>query len=87
LERVRQRADFIVERETISIEEMIRRLEARLEPNAQCTFVELFDGAADRGTVIVTFLAILELVRLRKLKIYQPQLFGTIHVMRLSPVD
>ena len=83
LERVRQRADLIVHREAISIEEMIRRLDARLQANEQCTFVQLFDDASDRATVIVTFLAILEMVRLRKLKIYQQQLFGTIHVMRL----
>ncbi len=82
LERVRQRADLVVHREEISMEEMIRRLDARLQANEQCTFVQLFDDAADRATVIVTFLAILEMVRLRRLKIYQQQLFGTIHVMR-----
>jgi segregation and condensation protein A len=84
LERVRQRADLVVQREAISIEEMIGRLDARLAANEQCTFVELFEDAADRATVIVTFLAILEMVRLKKLKIYQQQLFGTIHVMRLA---
>jgi len=83
LERVRQRADLVVERETISIEEMIRRLEARLAENPQTTFVALFDDAADRATVIVIFLAILEMVRLRKMKIYQQHLFGTIHVTRV----
>lgn len=80
LERVRQRADLVVERETISIEEMIRRLEARLNERPQSTFVELFDDASDRAMVIVIFLAILEMVRLRKLKVYQQHLFGTIHV-------
>ncbi len=84
LERVRQRADLVFVRETISIEEVIRRLDERLEASPQCTFVELFDDAVDRATVIVTFLAILEMVRVKKLKIYQQQLFGTIHVMRLS---
>jgi segregation and condensation protein A len=84
LERVRQRADLVYEREGITIEEMIQRLDTRLEATPQCTFVELFDDAVDRAMVIVTFLAILEMVRVRKLKIYQQQLFGTIHVMRLS---
>ncbi len=80
LDRVRRRTDLVFEREAISIEEMIRRLEARLASNRHCTFVDLFDGASDRATVIVTFLAILEMVRLRKLRIYQPKLFGPIHV-------
>ncbi len=86
LERVRQRADLVVHREVISIEEMIGRLEARLKEEEPCTFVQLFDDATDRATVIVTFLAILEMVRLRKLKIYQQELFGTIHVMRPADV-
>ncbi len=84
LTRVRQRTDLVFERETISMEEMIRRLEARLDADGPCTFVDLFDDATNRGDVIVTFLAILEMVRLRKLKIYQKVLFGTIHVMRHS---
>lgn len=84
LERVRQRADLIVRREAISIEEMIARLDVKLVANQQCTFVELFEDAADRATVIVTFLAILEMVRLKKLKIYQQKVFGAIHVMRLA---
>ena len=50
-------------------------------------FVQLFDDAPDRATVIVTFLAILEMVRVRTLKIYQKQIFGTIHVMRLANVE
>ncbi len=87
LERIRQRADLVIHREVISIEEMIRRLDARLLEREQCTFVQLFDDASDRATVIVTFLAILEMVRLRKLKIYQKQIFATIHVMRLSNVE
>lgn len=84
LERVRQRADLVVVREAITIEEMIRRVDARLEERPQCTFVELFDDAVDRATLIVTFLAILEMVRVKTLKIYQKQLFGTIHVMHLA---
>ena len=63
---------------------MILRLEARLDAKEPCTFVDLFDDATNRGDVIITFLAILEMVRLRKLKIYQKELFGTIHVMRHS---
>ncbi len=84
LERIRQRADIIVEREVISIEEMIQRLEERLKYGSQYTFVDLFDEAHDRQTVIVTFLAVLELVRVRKIKIYQKQTFGMIHVGRIS---
>jgi segregation and condensation protein A len=65
LERVRQRVDLVYEREVISIEEMIERVKKRLS-RAQSFFVDLFE-AYDRATVIVTFLAVLELTRLREI--------------------
>jgi segregation and condensation protein A len=83
LERVRQRVDLVYEREVISIEEMIERVKKRLSPGAQSFFVDLFEEAYDRATVIVTFLAILELTRLREIRIFQQNLFGPIHVQRL----
>ncbi|MGH9322158.1 MAG: segregation and condensation protein A [Vicinamibacteria bacterium] len=87
LERVRQRVDLVFEKETISVEEMIAMLKERLGPGSQSTFVDLFEPARDRATVIVAFLAVLEMVRLRVLRIYQRQLFGTIHVMRLADAE
>lgn len=83
LERVRQRAELVYERETVSVEQMIGRLSRRLAPGDQCTFVDLFDDASNRATVIVTFLAVLEMVRLRLLRTYQRKPFGTIYVLRL----
>jgi segregation and condensation protein A len=83
LERVRRRVDLVYEREVVSIEEMIERVKARLVPGAQSFFVDLFEEARDRATVIVTFLAILELTRLREIRIFQQNLFGPIHVQRL----
>jgi segregation and condensation protein A len=84
LERVRRRVDLVYEREVISIEEMIDRLKKRLSPGSQSFFVDLFEEAYDRATVIVTFLAILELTRLREIRIFQQNLFGPIHVQRLG---
>ena len=84
LERVRQRVDLVYEREVISIEEMIERVKKRLVPGSQSFFVDLFEEARDRATVIVTFLAILELTRLREIRIFQENLFGPIHVQRLG---
>jgi segregation and condensation protein A len=84
LERVRRRVDLVYEREVISIEEMIDRLRKRLSPGAQAFFIDLFEEAYDRATVIVTFLAILELTRLREIRIFQQNPFGPIHVKRLG---
>lgn len=87
LERVRQRADLVFEREVVSVEQVIERIKQRLGPGSQCTFVELFDEAHDKATVIVTFLALLEMVRLRLLGVFQQKLFGPIHVMRLADAE
>jgi segregation and condensation protein A len=82
LERIRQRADLVYETETISIEEMIERVKARLAPGSHLYFADLFETATHRAAVIVTFLAILELTRLREIRIFQQALFGPIHVER-----
>jgi segregation and condensation protein A len=83
LARVRQRVDLVYEREVVSIEELIERVKKRIAPGARALFVDLFEEARDRATVIVTFLALLELTRLREIRIYQQSLFGPIHVERL----
>lgn len=82
LERARQRRDFTVERYAVTLDEMIRRLTERIAPGDAVTFEQLFDGAATRELLIVTFLALLEMVRLKQFRIYQQKNFGTIHVTR-----
>jgi segregation and condensation protein A len=48
-------------------------------------FVELFAGAASRTEVICTFLALLELIRLRQLVCAQPEPFAEIEISRAAP--
>ena len=48
-------------------------------------FSELFSPQAPRKDIILTFLAILELLRLRMIRIYQPEPYGTIRIF--SPVE
>ena len=54
-------------------EELVRRL---LE------FLELFASLNTKGEMIVTFLALLELVRLKHVRVYQRGMFGAIRVFR-----
>lgn len=86
LTRVRQRRDLVIERESISIEDMIARLETKLTAGEERRFVDLFEDAQDRATIIVTFLAILEMVRMKIIRIFQRQLFGTIYLRRITDV-
>ncbi len=50
-------------RKLISLEEMIDRLRERVERQFSLTFSELTAGSAERTTVIVGFLAVLEMVK------------------------
>lgn len=45
-------------------------------------FSELFAGAASRTEVVVTFLALLELIRLKQLRVAQSEEFGEIEIVR-----
>ena len=45
-------------------------------------FSRLFDGAASRGEIVVTFLALLELIRLKQIRIIQPEPFADIEIIR-----
>lgn len=47
-------------------------------------FTELFSTAASRGEIVVTFLALLELIRLKQLRCVQSEPFAEIEVSRAS---
>ncbi len=48
-------------------------------------FSELFETAASRSEVICTFLALLELIRLKQLVCAQPEDFGEIEIRKVAP--
>ena len=52
----------------------------------QLKFSGLFDGVRSRGEVVATFLALLELIRLKQLMATQDDLFGEIE-MFVAPVE
>ena len=67
---------------------MIGQLLERLSETQACGFEELFADAHDRGSLIVTFLALLEMIRLKLVRVFQSGSFGPIRVYKRSrPVD
>ena len=52
-------------------------------PGVTLKFVELFAAAASRTEIVITFLALLELIRLKQLRCVQPEAFGEIEIARL----
>jgi segregation and condensation protein A len=65
-----------------SVSEKIEFLIKLTTDREQVRFLELFGGATSRGEVVCTFLALLELIRLKKLICLQAEDFGEIVVTR-----
>ena len=82
LARAKQRPQVILPGEQISIEARIEQLLGRLSTTEACGFAELFDDVASRADLVVTFLALLEMIRLKVIRVYQTGPFGEIRIYR-----
>lgn len=88
LERARQRPPVPLPAEQISIESRIEHLLERLSETDACGFEDLFMNVSSRGDLIVTFLALLEMIRLKLIRVFQSESFGPIRVYkRARPAD
>jgi segregation and condensation protein A len=70
--------------EEIPVERRIQEILETLRKKETLTFKELFKNDATRKEMIVTFLAVLELIRLRNVVVQQSEAFGEIWI-RLKP--
>jgi segregation and condensation protein A len=66
-----------------TVSEKIEYLLRVLSERSPLKFSELFQGVTSRSEVVVTFLALLELIRLRQLAAAQPEAFGEIEIRRI----
>jgi segregation and condensation protein A len=85
LKKTSAREDFheiVEEKFTVSdkIEEILYTLRDRLD----MIFSDLFAAASSRAEVVVTFLALLELIRLKRLKVRQDKAFGEIQIIKVA---
>jgi segregation and condensation protein A len=89
LERASRRPRMVLPPEQISIQDRIEQLLGRLSETEACGFEDLFsDGDGSRPFMIVTFLALLEMIRLKLIRVFQSGSFGAIRVYkRARPTD
>ena len=88
LARARQRPRVLTPPAQISVETRIEQLLARLSETEACSFEDLFADDDSRGAMIVTFLALLEMIRLKVVRVFQTVMFGPIRVYKRSrPAD
>jgi segregation and condensation protein A len=66
--------------EKMSLTERINEIMDRLAEKKKMTFVELLGGQLNKRMMLYTFLAMLELMRLRMIRVYQAGSFGVIRV-------
>ena len=88
VERAKLRPRVVLPPEQLSIEARIGQLLARLSETEACGFEDLFADIRDRSGLIVTFLALLEMIRLKLVRVFQSGSFGAIRVYKRSrPAD
>src|SRR5215813_2045520 len=68
--------------DNLTVRDQMNTILEVLERQESVNFVELFEPACHRLVIIVTFLALLELIRLRTARVFQPDHFGPILVSR-----
>jgi segregation and condensation protein A len=88
VERGKQRPKLYLPGEQISIEDRIEQLLSRLSETEACGFEDLFADVQTRAGLIVTFLALLEMIRLKLVRVFQAGAMNPIRVYkRARPVD
>ncbi|MDB6121591.1 MAG: Segregation and condensation protein [Pedosphaera sp.] len=84
-ERVGTTRDVFEDRWTVS--EKIEHIMTRLTERPKVRFSELFAADMSRTEVVVTFLALLELIRLKQLVALQDEAFGEIDISKALPPE
>lgn len=87
LARAPNRQMLEIAAEHLTVKDRMNAILEVLEAKESVTFLSLFEGSMHRPVVIVTFLALLELTRIKLVRIFQAEVFGPILLMRaFSPV-
>lgn len=69
--------------DNLTVRERMNLILETLEGKDSVSFAALFEGSIHRMMVVVTFLALLELMRLRVARVFQAETFGPILVSRM----
>lgn len=87
LERAEMFTNHQIQRETLSVRERMSRVLNLLQDQEFVAFEKLFDVEEGRMGAVVSFLAVLELVKETLIKLSQNEAFGNIYVRRCEEVQ
>jgi segregation and condensation protein A len=83
LQRIREKQGFKeIEAEQFTVSQKIELILRRIEDEGNVAFSSLFIEYCSRAELAVTFLAVLELVRLKQIRVRQGEAFGEIELVR-----
>jgi len=74
-----------IEREEVTMAEMIERLRNMVRSAGELNLLKFFERAQSRRELVVAFLSVLELVRLNEISLRQRETFGEIVAKPVSP--
>jgi len=87
LDRAKQRPRVILPPEQIPIEARIEQLLVRLSTTDACGFEDLFADVQTRAGMVLTFLALLEMIRLKLVRVFQQGNFVAIRVYKREKLE
>src|SRR5436853_5095339 len=84
----RQKEEILleIEREEVSMAEMIDRLRNMVRSAGEVNLMTFFERSKSRRELVVAFLSVLELVRMSEISLVQSETFGAIMARTASPV-
>ncbi len=80
LENLAPKFQHEVTRERVSLSDAILTIVDRLKRDGQVGFFQLFEAQRQRHQVIITFLAMLEMCKLKLIRVFQPEELGDIQI-------
>ena len=76
-----------IEREEVSMAEMIDRLRNMVRSAGEVNLLTFFERSKSRRELVVAFLSVLELVRMSEISLVQSETFGAIMARTVSPAE
>jgi segregation and condensation protein A len=70
--------------ERFSVSDKIEKILERVSNGTPVRFSELFGQIVSRVEIVVTFLALLELIRLNQVRVLQPKMFDEIQIAAIA---
>ncbi len=83
LERHKEEIKLEIEREEMSLAEMLKHLKAKIFKAKEISLLKLFQELQTRQELVLAFIAVLELVRIENIKLIQSQTFGEVILKKI----